>query len=353
MNTVTTSTTTTDNTAITLATKQSAVEKAGQVANVYAAGAVFADYLAGKPTNTRRAQLADLDLFAAFLCIVTDNADCPKAADLQSTPASWRGVTHGLVTGFRNWLLQNGYSIASVNRALSSVRIYAELAAKAGVITADALAMIRTVKGLGRKQGIEVDKQRSTTRTGHKKAQNVTLTTDQAKALKLQPDTPQGRRDALLMCLLLDHGLRVSEVGALSLPDFDLAKGTMTFYRPKVDLTQTHKLTKATLKAVKAYIDAGDAPAMGSIIRQSAKGGQLGAAGVSERNLSNRVHELGQRIGVAGLSAHDCRHYWATFWAGKVGEFRLMEAGGWTSTATARRYVELASISNEGMDGDD
>jgi hypothetical protein len=50
----------------------------------------------------------------------------------------------------------------------------------------------------------------------------VHIAQKQAKKLKSQPDTPQGRRDALLMCLLLDHGLRVGEVARLQVSDFDL-----------------------------------------------------------------------------------------------------------------------------------
>ena len=53
-------------------------------------------------------------------------------------------------------------------------------------------------------------------RLGLKKAEPVSISTHQAKALKDQPDTPRGRRDGLLMCLLLDHGLRVGEVAKLS-----------------------------------------------------------------------------------------------------------------------------------------
>jgi len=33
--------------------------------------------------------------------------------------------------------------------------------------------------------------------------------------LKQQPDTPQGRRDPLLMCILLEHGLRYGEIAIL------------------------------------------------------------------------------------------------------------------------------------------
>lgn len=71
---------------------------------------------------------------------------------------------------------------------------------------------------------------------------------------------------------------------------------------------------------------------------------------MSERAITRRVKELGERAGIEGLSAHDCRHYWATFWAGKVDTFRLQEAGGWNSLAMPRRYVEHARIANEGMD---
>jgi integrase len=62
-----------------------------------------------------------------------------------------------------------------------------------------------------------VDSTRAPTRKGAKKAQPVSLTPEQAARLKAQPDTPQGRRDALLLGLLLDYGLRVGEVAGLQI----------------------------------------------------------------------------------------------------------------------------------------
>ena len=53
------------------------------------------------------------------------------------------------------------------------------------------------------------------TRIGDKKAEAVTLTFEQAQQLKDQPDTAQGRRDALIMCVLLDHGLCRPVVAAI------------------------------------------------------------------------------------------------------------------------------------------
>jgi integrase len=59
---------------------------------------------------------------------------------------------------------------------------------------------------------------------------------------------------------------------------------------------------------------------------------------------------LGKEIGLDHLSAHDCRHYWATC-AAKNGTdpFVLQEAGGWSSLAMPRRYIEDNEIANEGV----
>ena len=42
------------------------------------------------------------------------------------------------------------------------------------------------------------------------------------------------QRDTLLMCLLLDHGLRVGEVAILKKTDINLTNKLLTFDRPKV-----------------------------------------------------------------------------------------------------------------------
>ena len=69
-----------------------------------------------------------------------------------------------------------------------------------------------------------------------------------------------------------------------------------------------------------------------------------------ERALDHRPGAiLGEQDGLEGLSAHDCRHYWATYWVRKVDVLRLQEAGGWNSLAMPRRYVEESKIANDGM----
>ena len=57
------------------------------------------------------------------------------------------------------------------------------------------------------------------------------------------------------MHILLDHGLRRSEVVGLDLDNFDMTRGVMTFYRSKTDTWTTVKLTAATLAALKEHME--------------------------------------------------------------------------------------------------
>ena len=341
-----------------LAIAAAVMRAVGEAANEAAEAHVFADYLERKAENTRIAQLADLRLFATYLASIAGGVAMPSGEALQTTGAAWAGVTWGLVAAFVEWLKREGYAVGTINRALSTVKGYAKLAAKAGAVTTHELALIRVVAGYGGKEARRMDAARvdagAPTRRGQKKAAHTRITAAQAKELKTHPDTPQGRRDALLMALFLDHGLRESEAALLDVGGVDLAAGTITFYRPKVDGTDTQHMTPATRRAMGAWFASGDAPALGPILRSTRKGGALTAGAMSLSAMRQRVRALGLAVGLSGLSPHDCRHYWATAMgrmvaAGRMDLFRLQEMGGWSSLAMPRRYVERAAVSNAGV----
>ncbi len=334
----------------------------GKFADHFAAQNAFTDYTKRKASNTKKSQAFDLASFVQFL--ESAGAHGLTAEQLQTAPGAWYGITWGIVKGFVEWQFQNGVSVASINRRLSTVKTYAALAAQAGAIPADALILIKTVRGYNQKEAKNVNEERTVTRIGKKKAQHVSITDKQAEQLKAQPlDTPVGRRDAVLMALLLDNGLRAGELAALIVDNVDLHGGALKgFYRAKVDKTQNHDLSADALKALRAYFDSGDVPddsgplLRGSrkLLRGSRKGGKLDQAGMSETAISERVRKLGADLGIDGLSAHDCRHYWATYWGKRVeklpkGVFTLQEAGGWNSLSMPRRYVDQAATANEGM----
>ena len=132
-----------------------------------------------------------MNLFGEYLAVV--GIPDPSADTLQTDPQAWRGITWGLVEGFVKWCLKEGYAISTVNSRLSAVKVYAKLAAKAKLIPAEELQLIRGVSAYGSQEGKRVDERRPVSRIGYKKALPVRLTPAQAKMLKNQPDNPRPR----------------------------------------------------------------------------------------------------------------------------------------------------------------
>lgn len=332
---------------------------AGRVADAAARLHVLEEHNEAKAANTTLAQRSDLDAFAAFLRCVVGLGDAPTGLRLHTDVESWRGVTYGLVKGFRAWLEREGYAVGTIRRRLATVRKFATLAFEAGVIDEGQHAQIRLVHGPNRKAAFTLDIKRQAagvpTRVGAKKAAHPKLTNEQARMLKRHPDTPLGRRDALLMCLLLDQGLRVGEAVQLVRDDFDLEANTFRLLRTKVQLIQVHGMTPDTRRALQRWIDAGECPAEGPILRSSYNGGRLRPAGrLSERSASERVRVLGARLGVAHLSAHSCRRFWTRFHRARAdrGEVNLLavkQAGGWATWAMLEEYAGENDVANAGL----
>ena len=317
----------------------------GLNANRAAAKTRFRDYRSRRAEETLRRQDADLALFHEFLEFVN-----LRTGDLAIDAQAWQPVTWGLVEAFIKWQLNEGYAINSINVHLSTIKTYARMAMQSGALTPQEYALIRAVQGYSFREQVRVNQKRPIKRIGFKKETPVRLTPAQSQQLKEYPETPQGRRDRLLMCLLLDHGLRVGEVCALATANLDAGEGMLRFFRSKVNKEQVHRLSRDTLQAVKDCQVNGELLPGVALLRRSKKNEELGAAGMSQRAVTARVRLLGERLGIARLSAHDCRHYWATS-AARHGTdpFVLQEAGGWSSLAMPRRYVEDNEIANEGM----
>lgn len=352
--------------------------EAGRQANQIAGQAVFQRYLSEKSANTLKRHGRDLELFAEYLL---DVGVMPEGgADFQTNPLAWRGVTWGLVEGFVQWLLRQGYAISSVNARLSTVKVYAQLAARTGALDQQEGLLIQTVRGFSRTGQLNVDEQRPQTRIADvtyaykpegkrhsvvverrstKKAEPTILTPAQADALKrVQNNSPQAWRDALLMCLLLDHGLRASEVALLKVANFDQEGGTFTFYRPKVKGTAhewtTHAMSPTTYPILRHYLSShypADLLPGGALILattrllKNGEGGQLLGEPLNRVRVSERVAWLGRQAGITPLSAHDCRHYCATQMARLgYGVDELMAWFGWTNAQTAVRYITTAEV---------
>jgi integrase len=356
--------------------------RAGEAANRVAADYLFTDYRQRRAERTIRTQTAALQLWVQYLVTVgaanellneaeswalayfTDKtleslADHAESQGLafpimlaahycQHLSAAWHGVTWGLVEGFVKWLLNQGYSVSSINNRLSAVKVYARLAAKAGTVSPEEHALIREVRGYGNTEGKRVNIARATKRVGYKKEEAIVLTAKQARRLKTEHlPTPQGIRDRLLICMLLDLGLRASEVSALKVEDFR-EDGYVTVYRQKTDSTDRMALSEditVVLADYSRYMRKNN-----KLLRGSRKNGKLTDQFMSVRAIGARIKILGRDIlSIWELSPHDLRHTWATRAAKESNPFVLRDAGGWTNMQTPSRYVEKARVVNKGI----
>lgn len=314
-------------------TKLTAVRRLelAELADETARQSAFADYRSRRAENTLRRQDAELANFGAYIGVGG-----------LTTPTAWAGVTWGLVDSFVKKLLVDGYAVGTVNNHLSTIKTYAKLAAKAGTVSVQELAMIRIISGYAHREAKRINEKRAgagiETRLGTKKEMARVLTEAQEVALKgLCDDTPRGLRDCVLLVLLLDLGLRVSEAVDLQVADFDRTTGKLVVNRRKTDSVTTFELRNAKRDALRAYLEAIE-PA-GQLLRGSRKDGTL-IGGMSSRAVRARVCAMGNRLGTDHLSPHDLRHTRATRLASTLNVRQLMDWFGWNSPAMAARYIE-------------
>lgn len=297
------------------------LSEAGQVANGIASRGVFVDFRARKAYNTLRRYDANLATFTDFLRSTGVNV-----GDLTNDPEAWRGMSWGLVAGFQRWLLAEGYAVGTVNIMVSTVKIFAKLAFRAGVLGAADYALINSIEGYSHKERGKVDEKRERasipTRRSPKKAEAVHITDLQSETLKNLSGV-----DGFMFCLFLDYGLRIGELAALTVDDFDLAAGVFRVNRVKVGKVQTFRLVNGSLRAARAILPTVD----GRIFPPA-------------RTIAYRVRSLGAAVGLAGLSPHDCRHYAATKDGARLSLRSLMDKYGWSSPAMAARYMASAEV---------
>jgi len=305
----------------------------GPVADQVAIAHALEEYQQGLSSETTRRQKADLALFTRFL----EDEVKTVAGDFYGDLNAWCHITFGIVEGFKRWQLLQGYATGSINVGLATIKAYCKLAFDAGIITIETYTRIQGVRGYKRDQARNVDEKREKTRLSTKKAVAVPISPTHMRLLKAPSAHALGARDALLMCLLLDHGLPVCQVARLAVAQIDLQAATLIFYRHKVNKPQVHNLTPDTLSAAQRYL-------------ATLPPGQVSLFDLVAHSINERVRVLGERCGLMGLSPHDCRHAWATDAArNETDVLSLQQAGGWSSIAMPARYVEQSKIANQGV----
>jgi integrase len=290
-------------------------------------------YQEGLRDETIRRQKTDLLTFARFLASINT-----QAGDFYNDLSAWQGIRAGLIEAFIEWQKLQGYSIGTINVRLATLKAYCHLADEVGILDIDTHTHIQGVKGIQRKQARNIDARREISRVGYKKAQAVEIPIELLYKLKHPATGFLAKRDALLMCLLLDHGLRVGEVAILKKSHISITNRLLTFDRPKVSKDdQLHLLTDDTYAAALAYLP-------------TIPDNQASLFDLAVSSIQERVRMLGRAVGIPNLSPHDCRHSNADRAARSGATLdALMQAGGWSNYQTPLGYLKRRAISNDGI----
>lgn len=344
---------------VTIYNNPTSMEIAAPIADEIARRGKLAKYQRGLSIQTLRRHKTDIRLFKEYLALAHIST-----GDMFLELEEWRNVSFGLVEGFLEWQIQQGYAMGSINVRLATVKKYASIARDANILSAEQIEGIRRVTGYQDRKAINVDTTREDTRIGAKKGTPTPITSEQIKALRevLSRDKSFfGKRDYFLLCLLGYQGLRCGEVASLRISDIQLAAGRFTVYRQKVNINQIHKMHAQTQIAAKEYLDVAKLTykLFEGIDRDeytNKEGKQYKAHkasdGLSNRAIYERIRLLGKRVGIVKppLSPHDLRHYWT----GDLFEHEtqidvVMQSGGWKNYKMPLHYRGERAIANEGV----
>lgn len=329
---------------------------------------VFADYQLKKSEATRQAQQNDLKLFSRYL------ASCGlqrTAEALYSDPHAWSGMNYALLEGFRAWLYyeqpkqrdgkHHGFTIRSVKRRLSTVRTYSQLAYKSGVLNMEDYQRIQLVGTDSHGDGVNIDEhrrdmnitphlvERKNARTVVRRPQASRLkkTTTRHESARVHDQLLQ-ERDELLMCLLIEHGLRVSEIVHLNASSINLDEKTIVVKRSKNYSQGTLHLMPGTCAAAARYLSLledyrltrvplDEDEHLDSPLFYGYEGQRITRFGIYDR-----VRELGTKVGIKNLSPHVLRNYWVqdAFRQKDNSLDMIQQYGGWKSAIMPLYYAQ-------------
>jgi site-specific recombinase XerD len=223
----------------------------------------------------------------------------------------------------RRWLAeyQKTHAPASVRTVFISIRAFIRWAQRETLLASDPLLNIHAPK-------VDIPVK-------------TALTAGQIRGMiaALSANTsPLGVRNSAIMCVLLDTGVRASELCAMRLDD--LQGDSMILRRTKSGKPRVAFLGKRSSQAVHRYLVQGRPrlhPSTDNVFL-SDRGGPMTRNGI--RCLMERLSE---HVGFH-VNAHGLRHTWATNMARSgTSAITLQSLAGWTESDLAQRYVHLAA----------
>lgn len=255
----------------------------------------FTLYLKPLASRTRKRQARELASLRAFLL---DQGHA--IGNISNEPIGWSRMQATFVKEYVEYLRNEHYQPSTIDKQLDTIKIYARLAMNAGYLPQQEYEQIHRIQAPPATAGEP--------RRGEKRSQYLDLSDEQVQQLLKQPDTREGRRDKLLLALLLYCGFWPREIAALDRHSIALKEGTITFYDYHAEEQQTLRLDSVTLDAASKYLQ--DSSPYEALFVGNHKD-STHTLRLSDRAINARVRTLGKKmLGVDLLAPQDCHAYW-------------------------------------------
>lgn len=156
-------------------------------------------------------------------------------------------------------------------------------------------------------------------------------------------------RDRAIMLLLLDSGLRASEICALRLDDYDRRTGRAVVRHGKGDKERVVYAGHATRQAIWRYLqDRMQRSQVSQLQRSAPLFATNTGAHLDRSQLLHMIRNCAQRAGVDGANVHRFRHTFAvTMLRNGASAFVVQQLLGHEDMSTVRVYIKLAEIDLE------
>lgn len=236
-------------------------------------------YLGSLAPGSRRTMKQSLDVIASMISAGTTGMDLP-----------WRRIGYQHVAAVRVKLAEV-YAPTTANKMIAAVKGVVRQAFALGLIDADTLARVLSVKSV---KGTRVQKGRALTQTELKSLFGACDT-----------KTAGGARDAALLGLAYGAGLRRSEVIGLDLHDYDRCTGILVV-RGKGNKERQAYVTNGSRNALETWLAVRGDEA-GAMFHAVNKAGAITRARMTDQAVYMLLLRLAAKAKVQRFSPHDCR----------------------------------------------
>jgi len=252
-----------------------------------------------------------------------------------------QGLSRALVMEYRAAMLEKKLSASTVNVRLSAVRKLIGEAQRNGIIGAEEAANLAGVPNLPQKGN----------RLGN------WLTRDQAKELLTVPDrsTLKGKRDYVILSLLVGCALRRQELASLNIDCIQLREGrwVLADLRGKGGRVRTVAIPVWVKQGINAWMIAAKIED-GRLLRPLSKSGKLIGDELGDWAIWSVVEQSAKEIGIEHFGAHDLRRTCAKLCRKNGGDLEQIKfLLGHSSIQTTERYLgseqDLAVAVNDNL----